>query len=99
MAADVKHTHRPPQPRAAGGLQICESPDMRDPYLCLRFGCGSELRRKLEHRRFLIFEWRPKPSPLAIRPCRRRSCPAHMDAAAIKLDHIEEAVIAEVLML
>ena len=29
---------------------------MRDPFLGLRLGCGSRLRRKLEHCRFLTFE-------------------------------------------
>jgi hypothetical protein len=29
---------------------------VRDPFLGLRFGCGSRLCRKLEHCRFLTFE-------------------------------------------
>lgn len=42
-----------------GGLNtvaVCESADVRDPFLSLRLGCGSGLCRKLEHCCFLTFE-------------------------------------------
>jgi hypothetical protein len=42
-----------------GGLNTvaaCESADVRDPFLCLRLGCGSGLCRKLEHCCFLTFK-------------------------------------------
>jgi hypothetical protein len=37
-------------------LPACDSTDVRDPFLGLRLGCGSGLRRKLEHRCFLMFK-------------------------------------------
>jgi hypothetical protein len=42
-----------------GGLNtvaVCESADVRDPFLGLRLGCGSGLCGKLEHCCFLTFE-------------------------------------------
>jgi len=42
-----------------GGLNtvaVCESADVRDPFLDLRLGCGSGLCRKLEHFCFLTFK-------------------------------------------
>jgi hypothetical protein len=36
-------------------LAACESADVRDPFLGLGLGCGSGLRRKLEHCCFLTF--------------------------------------------
>ena len=37
-------------------LPACDSTYVRDPFLGLRLGCGSGLRRKLEHCCFLTFE-------------------------------------------
>jgi hypothetical protein len=37
-------------------VAVCESADVRDPFLCLRLGCRSGLCRKLQHCCFLIFK-------------------------------------------
>ena len=47
--------NRPPIEGGLNTLRACDSTYVRDPFLGLRLGCGSGLRRKLEHCCFLTF--------------------------------------------
>src|SRR5271166_5493356 len=52
-------------------LAACESADVCHPFLGLRLGCGSGLRRKLEHCCFLTFAHVSQAHDLAVRKFQR----------------------------